>query len=130
MALLAATSDEWPAPIVRAARKVRLEMLSRLRSRLETARTEGELPTSTDVDGLSRFYLGVFEGMAIQARDGASRAELRGVVTVAMAAFAVPKVLLVMLPTVTNSPPGTLKVKLVVPVTGTAEVSVAVIVTG
>ena len=32
----------------------------------------GELPASTDIDGLSRFYLGVFQGMAVQARDGAS----------------------------------------------------------
>jgi hypothetical protein len=38
-------------------------------------------------DCLSRFYLSVFEAMAIQARDGASRAELRGVVAVAMAAW-------------------------------------------
>jgi len=87
MAVLAAVSDEWPAPIVRAAKKVRLEMLSRLRSRLETARTEGELPTSTDVDGLSRFYLGVFEGMAVQARDGVAQPDLQGLVAAAMQAW-------------------------------------------
>ncbi len=62
-------------------------MLGRLRSRLETAVAEGELPPSTDIDGLSRFYLGVFQGMAVQARDGANPEELRGLVAAAMAAW-------------------------------------------
>ena len=39
----------------------------------------GELPASTDIDALSRFYLSVFQGMAIQAKDGATPEELRGV---------------------------------------------------
>jgi AcrR family transcriptional regulator len=87
MAMLAAVSDEWPTAIADVVRKVRLNMLGMLRSRLETAVTEGELPASTDIDRLSRFYLSVFQGMAIQARDGASPAELRGVVAAAMAAW-------------------------------------------
>jgi AcrR family transcriptional regulator len=87
MAMLAAVSDEWPTAIVRVVRKVRLEMLGMLRSRLETAVAKGELPASTDIDGLSRFYLSVFQGMAIQARDGASRAELRAVAAAAMAVW-------------------------------------------
>jgi len=87
MATLAAVGDEWPAAIARVIKKVRLEMLGMLRSRLETAVAKGELPASTDIDGLSRFYLSVFQGMAIQAQDGAIRAELRGVATAAMAAW-------------------------------------------
>jgi AcrR family transcriptional regulator len=87
MATLAAVSDEWPAPIVRFIKKIRLEMLGRLRSRLEAAVSDGELPTSTDIDGLSRFFLSVFQGMAIQAKDGASPAELRGAAAAAMAAW-------------------------------------------
>ena len=87
MATLAAVGDEWPAAIARVIKKVRLEMLGMLRSRLETAVAKGELPASTDIDGLSRFYLSVFQGMAIQAQDGATRAELRGVATAAMAAW-------------------------------------------
>jgi AcrR family transcriptional regulator len=83
--LIAAT--EWPAPITRVVRKGRLEMLGVLRSRLETAGAKGELPASTDIDSLSRFYLSVFQGMAIQAQDGATRAELRGVAAAAMAAW-------------------------------------------
>jgi hypothetical protein len=58
-----------------------------LQSRLETGVAKGELPASTDIDRLSRFYLGVFQGMAIQARDGATPADLRGVAAAAMAAW-------------------------------------------
>ncbi|MCP4621527.1 MAG: TetR/AcrR family transcriptional regulator [Bradyrhizobium sp.] len=87
MAMLAAVGDEWPAAVARVVKKVRLEMLSNLRARLEAAVAQGELPASTDVDGLSRFYLSVMEGMAIQARDGATRPELRGAATVAMMAW-------------------------------------------
>jgi AcrR family transcriptional regulator len=87
MALLAAVGDEWPATIVRVVKKVRLEMLGTLRSRLETAVARGELPASTDIDGLSRFYLSVFQGMAVQAKDGATSAELRAVAAAAIAAW-------------------------------------------
>jgi AcrR family transcriptional regulator len=89
MALLAAVGDEWPATIVRVVKKVRLEMLGTLRSRLETAVAKGELTASTDIDGLSRFYLSVFQGMAVQAKDGATQAELRAVAAAAMAAWPV-----------------------------------------
>ena len=89
MATLAAVGDEWPAPITRVVKKGRLEMLGMLRSRLETAVAKGELPASTDIDGLSRFYLSVFQGMAVQAKDGATSAELRAVAAAAMAAWPV-----------------------------------------
>jgi AcrR family transcriptional regulator len=87
MVVLAAVGDEWPTAIARVVKKVRLEMLGILRARLETAANKGELPASTHIDGLSRFYLSVFEGMAIQARDGATQAELRAVAAAAMAAW-------------------------------------------
>jgi AcrR family transcriptional regulator len=87
MAMLAAVSDEWPTTIADVVKKIRLEMRRMLRSRLKRAVDEGELPASTDIDRLSRLYLAVFQGMAIQARDGATRAELRGVAEAAMAAW-------------------------------------------
>lgn len=62
-------------------------MLGRLRLRLQTAVTEGELPRATDVEGLSRSYFSVFQGMAVQARDGATQAELSGAAAAAMAAW-------------------------------------------
>jgi hypothetical protein len=64
-------------------------MLGTLRSRLEAAVARGELPASTDIDGLSRFYLSVFQGMAVQAKDGATSAELRAVAAAAMVAWPV-----------------------------------------
>jgi AcrR family transcriptional regulator len=87
MATLAAVSDEWPAGIADVVRKIRVEMLGMLRSRLEAGVANGELPTTTDIEALSRFYLTVYQGMAVQARDGAATAELRGVVAAAMAAW-------------------------------------------
>ena len=87
MAALAAVGDEWPAAIARVVRKVRLEMLGTLHARLEAAVARGELPAATDLDGLSRFYLSVYQGMAVQARDGATQAELRSLAAAAMAAW-------------------------------------------
>jgi AcrR family transcriptional regulator len=87
MVTLGAVCDEWPAPIIEAVRNVRLDMLGRLRSRLEAGVVNGELQASTDIDSLSRFYFGVYQGMAVQARDGASAGDLRGFVAAAMAAW-------------------------------------------
>ena len=87
MAALAAISDEWPAGIAEVVRKIRVEMLGMLRSRLEAGVADGELLPTTDIEGLSRFYLSVYQGMAVQARDGAGAPELRGLVAAAMAAW-------------------------------------------
>jgi AcrR family transcriptional regulator len=87
MALLGGVGDEWPAPIANVVRAVRREMLSHLRVRLDAAVAGGELPPSTDIERLGRFYLGVFQGMAIQAQDGATVADLKGVAKAALAAW-------------------------------------------
>jgi AcrR family transcriptional regulator len=87
MAVLGAVGDEWPAAVADSVKLVRAEMLGNLHSRLEMAVTDGELPASTDIDRLSRFYLSVFQGMALQARDGATSAELKGVAASAMLAW-------------------------------------------
>jgi AcrR family transcriptional regulator len=87
MAALGAVCDEWPSGIIDAVKKIRLGMLGMLRSRLEAGVANGELAASTDIDSLSRFYLGVYQGMAVQARDGASAEDLRGLVAAAMAAW-------------------------------------------
>jgi AcrR family transcriptional regulator len=87
MATLAAVSDEWPAPIVEAVKEVRTIMLGRLRARLDAAIADRELPASANAEGLSRFYLAVYQGMAVQARDGATSAELKSVAETAMAAW-------------------------------------------
>jgi hypothetical protein len=87
MVALGAVSDEWPAAIAREVRKVRLDLLDNLRARLERAVVSGELSRAIDIEALSRFYLSVIQGMAIQAKDGATQAELRGAAQAAMAAW-------------------------------------------
>ena len=61
--------------------------LDALRAGLRQAVADGELPKSANVERLARFYLGVVQGMAIQARDGASSADLKSMSKMAMAAW-------------------------------------------
>ncbi|WP_236025070.1 TetR/AcrR family transcriptional regulator [Arenibaculum pallidiluteum] len=58
-----------------------------LKSRLERAVLEGELPDTVDVTKLARFLQTLQSGMAIRARDGADRAELQAVAEIAMAGW-------------------------------------------
>lgn len=58
-----------------------------LMARLEQAVRDGELPGSLDLAHLARYVQTVQSGMAIRARDGASREELQAVAGIAMAAW-------------------------------------------
>lgn len=58
-----------------------------IRKRLERAVTEGELPAGVDVDSMAAFYNTVLEGLSIEARDGAPRQTLHGIVDWAMASW-------------------------------------------
>ena len=58
-----------------------------IRQRLRRGIDEGDLPASTDVNGLVAFYTSVADGMAIRARDGASRKSLLAIVECAMPAW-------------------------------------------
>jgi AcrR family transcriptional regulator len=58
-----------------------------LRQRLRRGIAEGDLPASADVNGLVSFYTSLLDGMAIQARDGASRRALADIVKCGMAAW-------------------------------------------
>ncbi|MBA2933729.1 TetR/AcrR family transcriptional regulator [Sphingomonas sp. CGMCC 1.13654] len=87
MSTLAGLGDEWPDAIARVAREIRSSCLGHLISRLEMAASDGELPAMVDVEQLGRFYFGVFQGMANQARDGASGEDLRGIMETAMTAW-------------------------------------------
>jgi AcrR family transcriptional regulator len=55
-----------------------------IRQRLQRGATEGDLPTRLDLPGLSSFITTVIDGLAIQARDGASRKDLNFAVRCAM----------------------------------------------
>ena len=87
MVTLAVASEDCPGDIPEVVRRARLGGLALIADRIERAVADGELPGTTDVGRLSRFYLGVFQGMAIQARDGATKEELAGIADVAMAAW-------------------------------------------
>ena len=65
-----------------AARRTRDE--AALRKRLERARSEGDLPQDVSPADLARFITTVLRGMAVQAKSGASRQELRRVVAMAL----------------------------------------------
>jgi AcrR family transcriptional regulator len=82
-----AAGEESAAAEPGSAKKARLDSLAMLRGGLKRAVASGELPRSTNVDRLGRFYLSVVQGMAIQARDGADRADLEGMAKTAMAAW-------------------------------------------
>jgi AcrR family transcriptional regulator len=58
-----------------------------IRQRLRQGIADGDLPSSTDVNGLVAFYTSIVDGMAIRARDGASRKTLSAIVDCAMAAW-------------------------------------------
>jgi AcrR family transcriptional regulator len=58
-----------------------------IRDRIARGAAEGELPAGEDVEGLTRFVVSVFQGMSVQARDGASASDLQAVARRAMAAW-------------------------------------------
>ena len=58
-----------------------------LKARFDRAVRDGELPRSTDTAGLADFYTAVFQGMAVQARDGAPRKSLLATAHAAMRAW-------------------------------------------
>jgi AcrR family transcriptional regulator len=66
---------------------LRLEAHRSITTRLRAGVAAGDVPASTDVAALSSFYTTFVHGLAIQARDGASRASMLAAVDCAMAAW-------------------------------------------
>jgi AcrR family transcriptional regulator len=58
-----------------------------LRTRLQRAQTDGELPSHVNVSALSRFYSVVLRGMSVEASGGASRSDLQNIIDLAMKAW-------------------------------------------
>ncbi len=68
--------------------ELRRGMLAENRDRLQRGVVDGDLIASpATLDAMARYYTTVVQGLSIQARDGASRAELETVITCAMAAW-------------------------------------------
>ena len=62
--------------------------LSAISDRLARGVTDGDLiGAPTGLDAVARYYATVVQGLSVQARDGATRAELEAVITCAMAAW-------------------------------------------
>jgi hypothetical protein len=78
-----------PTDVIAAILDARQDWLDIIRERLEAAVTEGELPGSTDVNALSRFYFSMVQSIGIQAHDGVPYAELVTIVDIAMSAWPV-----------------------------------------
>jgi AcrR family transcriptional regulator len=74
----------------------RRDMQATIKARLTQARTDGDLTTPpAALDAIARYYTTVVQGLSIQARDGATRADLETIITCAMAAWT----------TLTSTPP-------------------------
>src|SRR5215207_2383461 len=66
----------------------RRDQLSTIKDRLARGVTDGDLTAPpASLDAIARYYTTVVQGLSIQARDGADRAELETVITCAMAAW-------------------------------------------
>jgi len=64
--------------------KRRAEGEARVHQRIQQGIDNGELPAGTDALALANFYVTVYQGMSMQAKDGASRATLLASVAMAM----------------------------------------------
>jgi AcrR family transcriptional regulator len=67
---------------------LRRDMLTTIKDRLARGVTDGDLTVAAaGLDAIARYYTTVVQGLSVQARDGADRAELEAVITCAMAAW-------------------------------------------
>src|SRR3954463_10275733 len=67
---------------------LRRDMFTTIRDRLARGVLAGALtPPPDSLDAIARYYTTVVQGLSVQARDGATRAELEAVITCAMAAW-------------------------------------------
>lgn len=65
----------------------RNETQALIRRRLKQGIADGDVPADADIGNMAAFYSTVLNGLSLQARDGASRKQLMGVVDGAMKAW-------------------------------------------
>ncbi|HEY4069206.1 MAG TPA: TetR/AcrR family transcriptional regulator [Burkholderiaceae bacterium] len=88
MVVMATTNCSVAAEHVQTAlTKRRAAALANIKTRIQNGIDDGELPEDTDAKALSTFYSAVYQGMSMQAKDGASRANLVATVETAMRAW-------------------------------------------
>lgn len=73
--LACATENE---PVARHVSALRNGTLALVRARIEQGVRDGQLRPETDAAALARFVGAIIQGMSVQARDGASESDLRG----------------------------------------------------
>ena len=70
--------------------KQRADGVAVMQARLQRGIDDGELPASIDAGALANFYSTVYQGMSMQAKDGATRESLLASVDLAMRSWPVP----------------------------------------
>lgn len=91
MVVMATTNCSVAAEHVQMAlTKRRAAAIANIHSRIQSGIDSGELPPDTDAQALGNFYSTVYQGMSMQAKDGATRASLMATVDAAMRAWPTP----------------------------------------
>jgi len=93
MVVMATTNCSVAAERVQTAlTKRRAASIANVKARIQHGIDNGELPPGTDAKTLSNFYSTIYQGMSMQAKDGATRTSLLATVDAAMRAWpAAPK---------------------------------------
>lgn len=88
MMVMAATNCSVAAEHIQTALVKRRALgVANIQARIQRGVDEGELPAETDAAVLANFYATVYQGMSMQAKDGATRASLMLSVDMAMRAW-------------------------------------------
>ncbi len=87
MVTLSSAGDEGHAELKALLVELRAHTRQLIQERLERAMAEGELSPNVEPQHIARFYAGVQQAMSIQARDGATREDLRATALLAMKAW-------------------------------------------
>jgi AcrR family transcriptional regulator len=91
MVVMAATNCSAAAERVQGAlARRRAEAIANVTRRIQGAVDDGELPPDTDAADLANFYATVYQGMSMQAKDGATQEALLATVKAAMRAWPAP----------------------------------------
>jgi AcrR family transcriptional regulator len=83
IATAALTAAAENTPIADHLRELRLKGLAYFRAGLEQGKRNGEFRADLDIAATARFLAAIVQGMAVQARDGATEAELMDLVRIA-----------------------------------------------
>ncbi len=90
MMVMAATNCSVAAEHIQTALVKRRALgVAAIQARIQRGIDEGELPPGTDANALANFYATVYQGMSMQAKDGAPRASLLASVEMAMRSWPV-----------------------------------------